>query len=228
MLYLAYIANCIKQATIVRDTFGLWKSGFVCDHILLTISNTDVGWTTATEPISCLSITTRSTCTEHLPSVAHLSHWDLRSFPSYNRNYFPCPARNWAKRTGYSSTFRPVLRVNMRLSTSTASSSLVLVNRNFGDSGRKNRIDAATMLGTAFRITNSRHGLNIRGSQGRFRAQSWGIISHATPENGRCTGTVPVKYSAHDVCVPRFNSTTRHEGVWGSGGVKQRIIEHYC
>jgi len=60
----------------------------------------------------------------------------------------------------------------MRLSTSTASSSLVLVKRNFGDSGRKDSIDAAAMLGTELRITNNRHGLNIRGSQGRFRAQS--------------------------------------------------------
>jgi hypothetical protein len=60
----------------------------------------------------------------------------------------------------------------MRLSTSTASSSFALVNRNFGDSGRKKRIAAAAMLGTAFRITNIRHGLNIMGSQGRFRAQS--------------------------------------------------------
>jgi hypothetical protein len=55
------------------------------------------------------------------------------------------------------------------------------------------------MLGTEFRITNNRHGLNIRGSQGRFRAQSWGIISHAKPENGRRTCPVPVDHSVHDV-----------------------------
>ena len=98
MLYLAYIANCIRQATIVMNRFGFWKSGFVCDHILLTISNTDVGWTTATEPISSFSITTRSTCTEPLLSEMVISSisltLELRSFPSHNRNYFPYSTRN--------------------------------------------------------------------------------------------------------------------------------------
>lgn len=127
----------------------------------------------------------QSTCHQRLSSLAYLSHLDLRSFPSHPPNYFPCPARNWAKRTGYSLAFRPVLRVNMRLSTSTASSFFALVKRNFGDSGSKKRVDAAMMLGTAFRITNIRHGLKIRCSQGRSKVQAWGIISHAIPENGR-------------------------------------------
>ena len=227
MLYLAYRPNWIRQAIIVRDRFGLWKRGFVCNHILLTISNTDVGRSTATDPVSCLSITTRSTCTKHLPSDTVISSISIRSFPSQNRNYSPCPARNLANRTGYSSTFRPVLRVNMRLSTSTAASSFLLVNRNFGDSGRKKRNDAVKMLGKAFSTMNIRHGPNIWGSQGTFRAQSWGIISHAKPENGRCMCAVAVEHSVHDVCVPGFNLTTRQEGVWGSGGVKSLIIEHY-
>jgi hypothetical protein len=64
-----------------------------------------------------------------------------------------------------------VLRENTLLNTSTASSSFLLVNRNFGDSGRKKRITAPIMLGRALMITNSRHDLNAKDNHGRLRAQ---------------------------------------------------------